>query len=168
MIEGDWNITPAIDLHMKLHQIRPDVHVVAHNHPHWSGIWASLKKIPAVYDQASAYVDGDLPLFEEYEGTLEEETRTQSIVDSFGDAKWALLANHGSLVVGADLRQAHLRAVTLEWRCKRAYQVELLGGGEPLHEDQIGPIALPDQHGFPFLWEAMARRELREDPSVVN
>ena len=44
-------------------------------------------------------------------------------------SKWALLANHGSLVVGKNLRQAHLRAITLEWRSKRAYEVELAGGG---------------------------------------
>jgi L-fuculose-phosphate aldolase len=27
---------------------------------------------------------------------------------------------------------------------------------------------LPDAHGFPFLWEAMARRELREDPGIID
>ena len=71
-------------------------------------------------------------------------------------------------VVGRDLRQAHLRAITLEWRCKRAYEVELAGGGVPLTEAQVAEIALPDKHGFPFLWEAMARREIREDASVLE
>jgi len=89
-------------------------------------------------------------------------------VEVLGDAKWALLANHGALVVGKDLRQAHLRAVTLEWRCKRAYEVELAGGGVPLSDGEVEKLGLPDVHGFPFLWEAMARRELRADPLIVE
>ena len=87
---------------------------------------------------------------------------------ALGDAKWALLANHGALVVGRDLRQAHLRVITLEWRSKRAYEMEQLGGGVPLTEEQVAAIALPDANGFPFLWEAMARRELRADPGVLD
>ena len=81
---------------------------------------------------------------------------------------WALLANHGSLVVAKYLRQAHLRVITLEWRSKRAYEVGLAGGGVPLAEEQVAAIALPDANGFPFLWQAMARRELRRDPDVLE
>ncbi len=71
-------------------------------------------------------------------------------------------------MVGENLRQAHLRAITLEWRSRRAYEVELAGGGVPLSEAQVAAIALPDRNGFPFLWEAMARRELRESPDVLD
>ncbi|MGI9278296.1 MAG: class II aldolase/adducin family protein [Endozoicomonas sp.] len=74
--------------------------------------------------------------------------------EALGDAKWALLANHGSLVVAENLRQAHLRVITLEWRSKRAWEVEKL--------------SRIDDNGFPFCWEAMARRELRADPDIVN
>ena len=70
--------------------------------------------------------------------------------------------------MGNNLRQAHLRAITLEWRSKRAYEVKLAGGGIPLTEEQVARIALPDKNGFPFLWEAMARRELREDPTILE
>lgn len=50
----------------------------------------------------------------------------------------------------------------------RAYEVELAGGGVPLTEEQVTAIARPDAHGFPFLWEAMARRELRADPGILD
>jgi len=168
VVEGDWNITPAIGLHMQLHKLRPEVNVVIHHHAHWSGIWAAMHRVPPVYDQAGAYVDGPLPLYNEYAGTFEDEDTSLAAAKALGEAKWALLANHGSLVVGKDLRQAHLRAATLEWRSKRAYEVELAGGGVPLTEAQVADIALPDLHGMPFLWEAMARRELREDPAVLD
>ncbi|MDX1735157.1 MAG: class II aldolase/adducin family protein [Halioglobus sp.] len=168
VVEGEWNITPAIGLHLQLHELRPDVNVVIHNHCRWSGIWANMHKVPPVYDQAGAYVDGPLPLYNEYEGTFEDEDKTLAAARALGDAKWALLANHGSLVVGKDLRQAHLRAITLEWRAKRAYEVELAGGGVPMTEEQVAGASLPDANGFPFLWEAMARREIREDPTVLD
>ncbi len=168
IIDGDWNVTPALGLHIQLHEARPDVNVVIHNHARWSGLWANMHRVPPVYDQAGGYVDGPLPLFDEYGGTFEDADKTMAAVRALGDAKWALLANHGSLVVGRDLRQAHLRVATLEWRAKRAYEVELGGGGVALTEEQVQAIALPDAHGFPFLWEAMARRELRRDPGVLD
>ncbi len=168
VIDGDWNVTPALGLHLKLHAARPDVNVVIHNHAHWSGIWANLHRVPPVYDQSGAYVDGPLPLYNEYAGTFDGEDATRAAVTALGDAKWALLANHGALVVAENLRQAHLRAITLEWRSRRAYEVELAGGGVPLPEEQVAAIALPDRNGFPFLWEAMARRELRESPEILD
>ena len=101
IIEGEWNTTPALGLHLQLHQLRPEVNVVIHNHARWSGIWANMHRVPPVYDQAGAYVDGPLPLYNEYEGTLEDEDTSLAAAKALGDAKWALLANHGSLVVGA-------------------------------------------------------------------
>ena len=48
ILDSDWNITPAIGLHLQLHKARHDVGVVMHNHPRWSGIWASAGKVPPV------------------------------------------------------------------------------------------------------------------------
>ncbi|MEH6584763.1 MAG: class II aldolase/adducin family protein [Halioglobus sp.] len=168
VIAGDWNITPAIGLHIQLHALRKDVSVVIHNHPYWSGIWANLQRVPPVYDQTGAHCGQDLPVYNEYLGTFEDEEVSVSAVEALGEAKWALLANHGALVVAKDLRQAHLRAITLEWRCKRAYEIELMGGAEPLPKEEVEKVSITDANGFPFLWEAMARRELRADSDVLS
>ncbi|MBA6413150.1 class II aldolase/adducin family protein [Parahaliea sp. F7430] len=168
VIEGEWNVTPAIGLHIQLHALRPDTNVVIHNHAHWSGIWANMQRVPPVYDQTGAHCGVDLPLYDEYAGTFENEATSLSAAEALGDSKWALLANHGALVVGKDLRQAHLRVITLEWRCKRAYEVELAGGGVPLDDAVVEKIGITDANGFPFCWEAMARRELRADPSIIE
>ena len=61
-----------------------------------------------------------------------------------------------------------MRVITLEWRSKRAYDLEQVGGGVRLTDEQVTAIALPDANGFPFLWEAMARRELRADPGILD
>ncbi|MGI9293531.1 MAG: class II aldolase/adducin family protein, partial [Pseudomonadales bacterium] len=62
IIKGEWNITPAIGLHIQLHTRRPDVNVVIHNHARWSGIWANMHRIPPVYDQTGAHCGVELPL----------------------------------------------------------------------------------------------------------
>ena len=169
VLEGGWNGTPAVNVHLGVHAARgDDVRVVIHNHPRFGSIWASAHRVPPVYDQTSAMVNGEIRLYDEYRGTVDDEARGQSATDCIGDAKWALLANHGVMVVGASISQAYLRAATLEWRCRHAWHVEALGGGQPL-DPQVAEEtgALSDGNGFPFLWEAEARRELRAHPEVL-
>ena len=169
VIEGDWNITPAINLHMDVHAARHDVCVVIHNHPEWGSVWSAVGRVPPIYDQTSALVDTDPVRYDEYRGTVEDGDLGRAAAEALGTQKWALLANHGVLLVANGIRQAHLRAITLEWRCRMAWRVEMLGGGVPL------PAAVAtatgqrvDANGFPFLWEAMAREEIRRDPSVLE
>ncbi len=169
VVEGDWNVTPAINLHLEVHAARSDVRVIVHNHSRFGTLWANAGRVPPVYDQTSAQVDGPIAIHDEYAGTVEDDQEAQTAVASLGDRKWALLANHGVFVVARDIRQAHLRAITLEWRCRQAWSMEVLGGGRPMAPevaDRVG--AMIDGNGFPFLWEAMARREIRRDPSVLE
>lgn len=169
VIEGLWNITPAINLHMDIHDTRHDVDVVIHNHPEWGSVWSAAGRIPPAYDQTSALVDTDPVLYDEYRGTVEEGAAGRAAASALGPHKWALLANHGVLVVANGVRQAHLRAITLEWRARLAWRVEALGGGKPLPASVMSAIGgRTDTHGFPFLWEAMAREEIRRDPSVLE
>ncbi len=169
VIDGDWNVTPAINLHLEVHANRDDVYVIIHNHSRWGTVWACSGRTPPIYDQTSAMVDGPLPLFEEYGGAVNDDSEAKSAIESLGANKWALLASHGVLVVGRDIRQAHLRAITLEWRCRHAWHVEALGAGVPMRDEVAdGFGAMVDGNGFPFLWEAMARKEIRLDPSVLD
>jgi ribulose-5-phosphate 4-epimerase/fuculose-1-phosphate aldolase len=85
-------------------------------------------------------------------------------VARMGDADIALLAGHGVMVLGDSIRQAHQRSVAFEQRCAHAWFAEAAGGGVPI------PPAVQDVLGraaFPGFWEAMARRELRRDPSFA-
>jgi ribulose-5-phosphate 4-epimerase/fuculose-1-phosphate aldolase len=169
IIDGQWNVTPAINVHRDMHALRHDVRVVIHNHPEWGSVWAACKRVPPVYDQTSSLVDTDPAIYDEYRGTVNDDASGRAAVDALGDHKWALLANHGVFLVARDIRQAHLRAITLEWRCRLAWRVEQLGGGQPVAPETAAAMgAMTDGNGFPFLWEAMARRELRRDPRVLE
>lgn len=169
VIEGDWNITPGISLHLAVHEARSDVGVVIHNHSRFGTVWANAHQVPPVLDQTSAQVNGPIPIHDEYAGTVDDSEQSKRCVQALGDAKWALLANHGVLVVADSVRQAHLRAITLEWRCRQAWYARALGEYQPMPEDAAEATgAMIDGNGFPFLWEAMARRELRRDPSILG
>ena len=169
LLEGRWTVTPAIALHVELHRARPDVAVAVHNHPRWGTIWADLRRVPPVYDQTSAMVPEDPALYSEFGGSVDNTENARACVEALGDARMALLANHGVFVVGKDIAQAHHRAVILEWRCRQAWHVEAIGGGVPLDPEVNRRFAAPfDYVSFPGLWEAMCRRELRHDPAILD
>ena len=54
--------------------------------------------------------------------------------------------------------------MAFEQRCHEAYQVEHLGGGIELEPDVLDTLGKAKFDGF---WEAMARHELRLDPSLM-
>lgn len=169
VIEGEWNVTPAIGLHLEVHKRRHDLKVVLHNHSRWGLVWSASGRVPPVYDQTSGQVEGDPIFYDEYAGTVDGASEAEAAAAALGEEKWAILKNHGVFVVGKDIRQAHLRAITLEHRCRLAWQVEALGEGQPITDLETLRVAqMSDDLGFPFLWEAMARREIRLDPSVLG
>ncbi len=169
VLAGRWTVTPAITLHVELHRARDDIGVALHNHPRWGTIWADLHRVPPVYDQTSAMVPGDPVLHDDFDGSVDAVDNARACVAALGDGRAALLANHGVLVVGRDIAQAHHRAVVLEWRCRQAWHVEALGACVPVRAEVFERFAAPFDHvSFPGLFEAMARRELRADPSILD
>ena len=79
-----------------------------------------------------------------------------------------LLANHGVFVTGVSVRAVHQRAVALEHRCKMAWRVEALGGGNTLPEGIRSRFGRSDGNAFIGFWEAMARRVLRAEPELLE
>lgn len=72
------------------------------------------------------------------------------------------------MVVAGSIAQASLRAAILEWRCRHAWHVEALGGGEPLDPkvaNETGSLA--DRNGLPFMWGAEAPATRRPQDLVI-
>lgn len=168
VLEGRWTVSPGIALHLALHKHRPDVQVALHNHARFGTMWASCHRIPPMYDQTSAMYPGEIALYNEFNGPVGEFRAAEEAVTAIGDAEVALLANHGVLVLADNIRQAHLRAVTLEYRARLAWHVEAFGTGVPMRPQVAESFGrMVDGHLFPGLWEAMVRKELRLDPSLT-
>ena len=164
VVSGRWPAAPGVKLHLALHEVRPDVGVAIHNHPRFATVWADAQRVPPCLDQTSGLGGGRVRLVHEYEGTVADMAHARTAVEAMGDADIALLGGHGLFVLADDIAQAHLRAVAFEQRCRIAYQVESLGGGVALAPDVLDVLG---RAPFPGFWEAMARRELRLDPTLI-
>lgn len=170
LIQGDWPVSTAITLHLVVHRRRPDALVAVHHHPDWATVWSAAHRLPAIYDQLSAFADDDLVLYDDYLGGVNQVEVAEANVASMGTAANALLANHGVLVLGRSIEEAHLRSVALEHRAKLAWRVEALGGGTPLAPHVAAGLArsMRAKGGWPQLFAAMARAEVRRDPAVLE
>ena len=164
LLEGDWPPAPGVQLHLALHRAR-EVRVAIHNHPRFATIWSDMRRVPPCLDQSSALGGGEVALVDEYEGGVDDPSNAERAVRAMGDADIVLLAGHGVLVLGDSVRQAHQRAVAFEQRSAHAWFAEAAGGGTAIPESVRVPLGRAQFHGY---WEAMARRELRLDPSILG
>jgi ribulose-5-phosphate 4-epimerase/fuculose-1-phosphate aldolase len=165
VVEGEWPAAPGVKLHLALHRARPGVRVAVHNHPLYATTWADMRRIPPCLDQSSGLGGGTVVVVDEYEGSVDNMANAEAAVEAMGDADIALLAGHGVFVLGNSVREVHQRAVAFEQRCKHAWHVEMGGGGRPIPSGVQDIIGRAEFIGF---WEAMARRELIEDPELAR
>ena len=170
VLEGTWPVPLGIPLHLELHRQRHDVTVAVHSHPRYGTVWADAARIPGCFDQSSALGGGELVMVDEYDGPVNDRGSAARAVKAMGSADMALLVNHGVFITGGSIRAAHQRAVALEYRSHRAWQLEALGGesGRELPEPARSFFRGSDGEGFIGFWEAMARQELRRDPSLLG
>ena len=126
MLEGQWDVTPAIHIHTELHRRRPDARVVVHNHPYWATVLASIGELPRFVHQTSCMYDGDLVFVDEYGGEIDDPELGTELAERIGDASIALLANHGVIVTGPTVEDAVYRAASLDRQCRLTYDLLLL------------------------------------------
>lgn len=170
VLEGDWPVPLGIPLHLELHKLRPDVQVAMHSHPLYGTVWSDMRELPPIYDQSSSLGGGELVLVDEYGGGVSDANAARDAVTAMGDADLALLAGHGVFVLGASVRAVHQRAVALEQRCKHAWHVRAAGSsvGTALPDWYLERARQSDGTRFLGFWEAMARAELRADPTLLD
>ncbi|WP_300681906.1 class II aldolase/adducin family protein [Nocardioides sp.] len=170
VVSGHWDVTPAIHIHTELHRRRADARVVVHNHPYYVCVLAALGRLPElVHQTGSMYLD-DMVMVEEYDGEIDTPLLAQELAERIGDAKVAVLANHGVIVTGANPIEATYRAASFERACKLAYDV-LVSGHEPLklrRSAMIGMKASLLERAAEVYWGGAVRRLLRTEPEVLG
>jgi L-fuculose-phosphate aldolase len=122
--------------HLDIYLARPDVGAVAHMHSTYATVIATLRRsIPAVHYMIAAFGGPSVPCvgYASY-GTSE---LSKLVVEGLTDRDAVLLANHGAIVVGADMRKALWRAVELEALAQTYYLASLAGAPVILPDDEI-------------------------------
>jgi len=133
--EGRWKPSSEWRLHSRVYDARSDANAVIHHHGTWSSAVAVARKtIPVLIDEAADI--GPIPTAP-YAPSASEELAEAVSEQLKQETNAALLANHGAVVVGRDLREALRRAVEVERLAKIYLVAELLGGAKGLDEEAI-------------------------------
>ena len=100
-------------MHAAVYKEKPEIGAVIHTHsPYATAFAVNHRSIPVVLIEMVLFFGGDIPLAQfAIPGTWEV---GEEAVKVLKERTACLLANHGVLTVGEDLKQAHLRAVYVE------------------------------------------------------
>lgn len=138
--EGDFEglLPPSSEwrFHLDIYNARPDVNAVVHMHSPYATTIATLRwEIPAVHYMIAAF-GGPTVRCVDYApyGTAE---LSQLVVAGLKDRDGVLLANHGAITTGVDMRRTLWRAVELEALAQVFYLGALSGEPVLLSDDEI-------------------------------
>ncbi len=113
IIEGEHRPSSEWRMHAEVYRQMPDVRAVVHTHsPYATSFAVSHEAIPVILIEMVPFLGGDVQVAEfALPGTPEVGLEA---IKRLGDRTSCLLANHGVLAVGANLAQAHIRAIYVE------------------------------------------------------
>ena len=144
-------------MHALIYEKRPDVNAVVHHHGPWSSAAAVARKtIPVVVDEAADI--GPIPTAP-YEPSASEALAQVAATEFETGRNAVLLANHGAVVVGRNLREAVRRAIQVERSAKIYIGATALGGAHELDATAVatsqrffeGYRARPEENEFSAL-----------------
>lgn len=125
VVSSEW------PMHLAIYRARPDAAAVVHAHPPCATAMACAGEAleePVLSEVVIAL--GPVPLVPF--ALPSTEALAGTVAAALKDRPAALLANHGAVTLGPDLRAAYYRMETLEQTAKVHLYTRLLGGGKPL------------------------------------
>jgi ribulose-5-phosphate 4-epimerase/fuculose-1-phosphate aldolase len=170
VLDGAWDVSPAIFLHTGIHARRPDARVVVHNHPYHATLLATMGRLPEITHQAACMFDGALALVDEYEGQVLDADAGEWLADRVGDADGIVLVNHGVIVVGASIEEATYRAYTFDRMCRLTADALVAG----VATREIAPEHRPSlrdafrTHALDAFWNGAVRMLVPDSPDVLT
>lgn len=128
VVDGDLPLNQAaFAIHSQIHAARPDVISAAHSHSVYGKSWSTLGRLlDPITQDACAFYD-DHALFDQYSGVVLDLEEGKRIAHSLGDAKAAILRNHGLLTVGHSVEEAAWWFITMERSCQAQLLAEAAG-----------------------------------------
>jgi L-ribulose-5-phosphate 4-epimerase len=143
VVEGRWKPTSETPMHTIFYRERQDVAAVVHAHAPYATTFAIAREpIPIVLAEAALCLGGAVPVAPYCRPGTDELART--ILQTMGAGVSALLANHGLITVGTNLKQAYSATIAAEQMARQVIMARSMG---------TSPVALPDE-------EVAALREL--------
>lgn len=133
VVEGDLVPTSEVDLHLAVLADTGATAVVHTHAPYATAISCVLDELPVIHYQ-QLLLGG--PIRVAPYATFGTPELAVSVRDALRDRAAALMANHGSVTVGATLAEAVERAELLEWLAQLHHRASALGEPRVLTEQQ--------------------------------
>ncbi|MEX2194933.1 MAG: class II aldolase/adducin family protein [Thermoleophilaceae bacterium] len=136
-MDGGARPSSELRMHVLLHGREGDGAIV-HTHSHYAtALGCVVDEIPALH-YAVAEFGGPIPTVPyEPAGSADLAERVHA---ALADRAGVLLQSHGAVTIGASLRQAYARAVTLEWVARIYHHARMIGEPRRLEEARFAQL----------------------------
>ena len=136
MVDVDYGPSVETAMHTAIFKARPDIGAIIHSHAVYSTIMAVIRKpIPAVIEELVVYV-GDEVVVAEYASAGSDDL-AKFAVKALGQNAAILLANHGNLCAGKNLKKAFNLCALVEKSAKIYVEAMKLGGIHKLPDEVV-------------------------------
>jgi len=116
-VAGDAIPSAELLMHAEVYRVRPDIGAVIHAHPPLASAAAIVgRPLPPVLEDQMIFLGGQIEVAPH--AMTGSEDLVGAAVEALGDRNACLLANHGALSVGRDLRAALCACQYLEKLCQ--------------------------------------------------
>ena len=142
MLQGERAPTSEMALHLACLRSDQKIGAVIHTHAKYATMFAvTHQPIPCVIEEFGIFVGGDVPVAA-YQITGSD-ALAEEVARHLGDRSAVLMANHGLLTIGSDLKRAHKIAGLVERTAEIIWGARALGPLVPLPQqtlDHFAPI----------------------------
>ena len=129
---SDWPINPAgFTFHGKIHEMVPDAHCVMHVHTTPTMAVCCLDEGLSYTNLYAAILWGQVA-YHDFEGITVHGDEGPRIVQSAAGKPVLLLRNHGPVVMGRTVAEAHSRLWTLQRACEVQMATAVMGRARPI------------------------------------
>jgi ribulose-5-phosphate 4-epimerase/fuculose-1-phosphate aldolase len=171
VVQGNRPVNQAaFAIHSQVHAARPDVVAAAHAHAIFGKTWSSLRRKLDPLTQDSCAFFEDHALFDDFTGVVLDVEEGKRIAHALGEAKAAILSNHGNLTVGHTVDEAVWWFITMERTCQSQLLAE--AAGTPVKIDEEMARLTANQVGSHvaghFSFQPLYDRIVREQPDLLD
>ncbi|WP_097028170.1 class II aldolase/adducin family protein [Clostridium peptidivorans] len=129
---------PSIEtgLHLAIYQNRPEINAIMHSHSIYTcAIAATREEVPPVLDEMAQIVGGGIKVAEY--GLPGSQELAENCVKALGDRMAVLLANHGGVCVGRNIKEVYKITKVVEVSLQSYCLAKSIGSPVTLSKDQV-------------------------------
>ena len=171
IVEGEALLNrAAFAIHSQIHAARPDVVAAAHTHSMYGKTWSCLGKPLRPLTQDDCAFFEDHVVFDAFTGVVFDTDEGKAIAHALGDAKAAILQNHGLLTVGASVEAAAGCFIAFDRACQSQLMAEAAGDPVVIPDDVArGTYAtVGGQMAMTFTFTPLYDAIVREQPDLFD